>query len=103
MSFLSPTTPSGRLFTAIIAAFADFEREIIRERVVAGIRRAQAQGKHCGRPKTKVDPRPATALLHEGRSLREVADILGVSRSTLRRRLREGGAWPLPNNMAAEE
>lgn len=91
---LDTTTPAGRLFTAIIAAFASFERDIIRERVVAGIRRAQAQGKHCGRPKIDLDLRPAAAMLREGRSLRQVSDIMGVSRSTMRRRLREEGLWP---------
>ena len=91
---LDTTTPAGRLFTAIIAAFASFERDIIRERVIAGVRRAQAAGKHCGRPRVDLELRPAVAMLKEGRGLREVAAILGVSRSTLRRRLQEAGGWP---------
>lgn len=91
---LDTTTPAGRLFTAIIAAFASFERDIIRERVIAGVRRAQAAGKHCGRPRVDLELRPAVAMLKEGRGLREVAKILGVSRSTLRRRLQEAGTWP---------
>jgi len=62
--------------------------------VVAGVRRAQAAGKHCGRPRVEMDLRPAVALLNEGRSLKETAGILGVSRATLRRRLREAGEWP---------
>ena len=45
---LDSTTPAGRLFTAMIAAFAAFERDIIQERVIAGVRRAQAAGKLCG-------------------------------------------------------
>ncbi len=92
---MDSTTPAGRLFTAMIAAFAAFERDLIRERVVAGVRRAQAAGKHCGRPKVEVDIRPAVALLKEGRSLKETARILKISRNTLRRRLRESGEWPL--------
>ncbi len=92
---LDTTTPAGRLFTAIIAAFAAFERDIIRERVIAGVRRAQAQGKHCGRPKVELEIRPAVAMLQQGRGLREVASILGVSRTTLRRRLKEAGEWPV--------
>lgn len=91
---LDTTTPAGRLFTAIIAAFASFERDIIRERVIAGVRRAQAAGKHCGRPRVDLELRPAAAMLKEGRSLRDVAAILGVSRTTLRRRLQEAGGWP---------
>ena len=93
---LDTTTPAGRLFTAIIAAFSAFERDIIRERVIAGVRRAQAAGKHCGRPRVKLDLRPAVAMLEGGHSLREAAESLGVSRSTLRRRLKEAGHWPLP-------
>ncbi len=92
---LDTTTPAGRLFTAMIAAFAAFEADLIRERVIAGVRRAQAAGKHCGRPRVEMDLRPALALLKEGRSLKETARILGVSRNTLRRRLREAGEWPI--------
>ena len=93
---LDTTTPAGRLFTAIIAAFGAFERDIIRERVIAGVRRAQAQGKHCGRPRVHLDLRPAVAMLEGGHSLREAAESMSVSRSTLRRRLKEAGMWPPP-------
>jgi DNA invertase Pin-like site-specific DNA recombinase len=79
----------------IIAAISELERETIRERVVAGVRRAQSAGKHCGRPKVEMDLRPALALLKDGRSLKETARILDVSRNTLRRRLREAGCWPI--------
>ena len=88
------STPMGKAVFTIIAAVAELEKDIIRERVKAGIARAKSQGKHCGRPRIEFDVRPALALLGEGRPLREVASILDVSRSTLRRRLREGGEWP---------
>ena len=91
---LDTTTPAGRLFTSMIAAFGEYEKEAIRERVIAGVRRAQRAGKHCGRPRKEVDVRPAVALLREGRDLKETATILKVDRNTLRRRLREAGAWP---------
>ncbi len=93
---LDSTTPAGRLFTAMIAAFAAFERDLIQERVIAGVRRAQTAGKHCGRPRREVDLRPAVALLREGRGLKDVARILKVPRATLRRRLEEAGQWPVP-------
>ena len=86
---IDTTTASGRLLLQLLGAFAEFERNLIRERVVAGVRRAQANGVHCGRPKVELDLRPARALLNEGRAVREVASVLGVSRSTLRRRLEE--------------
>ena len=88
------STPMGKAMFTIIAAVAQLERDIIRERVIAGVRRAQAAGKHCGRPRVEMDLRPALALLREGRSLKEAARILQVSRNTLRRRLREARAWP---------
>ena len=73
----------------LLGAFAEFERNLIVERVRAGIARAQTNGVHCGRPRVELDLRPARALLNEGRAVREVAKFLGVSRSTLRRRLQE--------------
>ena len=100
---LDSTTPAGRLFTAMIAAFAAFERDLIQERVVAGIRRAQAAGKHCGRPPKEIDLRPAVALLREGRGLKDVARILKVPRATLRRRLEEAGLWPVSREAAGRE
>lgn len=96
---LDSTTPAGRLFTAIIAAFASFERDLIRERVVAGVRRAQASGKHCGRPKVELDLRPALAMLDQGHGLKTTAKAIGVSRATLRRRLEEAGEWPRPEGV----
>ena len=48
---IDTTTPSGRLQQNILAAFAEYEREIIRERVKDGIARARAEGKPLGRPK----------------------------------------------------
>jgi DNA invertase Pin-like site-specific DNA recombinase len=49
------TTPSGRLFIQVIGALGEFERELIRERVVLGIENARASGKILGRPKTRPE------------------------------------------------
>jgi DNA invertase Pin-like site-specific DNA recombinase len=46
------TSPSGILMMQILGAFAEFERELIRERTIAGLERARQQGKQLGRPKT---------------------------------------------------
>ncbi len=100
------TTPAGRFTLQILGAVAELERSLIRERVVAGVRRAQAAGKHCGRPKVEMDLRPALAMLDQGHGLKTTAKALGVSRATLRRRLEEGGAWPRPEGVqksAADE
>ena len=98
---IDTTSPSGRLLLQLLGCFAEYERSLLRERVIAGVRRAQAQGKHCGRPRVELDLRPAVALLKEGRSLKEVSRILKVSRATLRRRLREAGEWPVCADEAA--
>lgn len=91
---IDTTSPTGRLLLHLLAAFAEYERNIIKERVVAGVRRAQAAGTHCGRPKVELDLRPALAMLGSGYGLKSVAASLGVSRATLRRRLEEAGEWP---------
>ncbi len=93
------TTPAGRFTLQILGAVAELERSLIRERVVAGVRRAQAAGKHCGRPKVDLDLRPALAMLDQGHGLKTTAKALGVSRATLRRRLEEAGAWPRPEGV----
>jgi len=91
---------TGRLLLQLLGAFADYERSLLRERVVAGVRRAQASGKHCGCPRKELDLRPALALLDEGRGLKDVARILKVPRATLRRRLDEAGRWPVGRQAA---
>lgn len=91
---LDSTTPAGRLFTAMIGAFAEFERDLIQERVIAGVRRAQAQGKHCGRPKRETSDKAlvvARSLLDQGWGWRAIAEATGIPRDTLRRRLLEAG------------
>ena len=91
---IDTTTPSGRFTLQILGAVAELERGLVRERVIAGVRRAQAAGKHCGRPKVELDLRPALAMLGQGHGLKTTAKALGVSRATLRRRLVEAGEWP---------
>jgi len=84
------TTPAGRLFMMMLAAFAQFERENSLERINAGIKAAQAAGVHCGRPR-KVTPTMVhwarQMVYDEGWTLVEVAAVLGVSESTMSKRL----------------
>lgn len=93
-SGIDTTSPSGRLMLHLLGAFAEFERGLIHERVMAGVRRAQSNGTHCGRPKVELDLRPAIALLDQNRGLKQVASILGVNKNTLRARLIEAHEWP---------
>jgi len=87
---IDSTTPSGRLLFHVLAAIAEFERELIRERVLAGLRRARARGKRLGRPPTHhVTPVAARAALEEhGGRLRATARALKLHPETLRRALR---------------
>jgi DNA invertase Pin-like site-specific DNA recombinase len=83
---IDTTTPAGRLLFHMLAAIAEFERDLIRERVIAGVRRARALGKHLGRPKIHhVDIARAQALRAEGQSWRATARALGVHPMALRR------------------
>lgn len=91
---IDTTSATGRLMLHILGAFASYERELIRERVVAGVRRAQAKGTHCGRPVVEIDLRPAVSMLEDGYGLKAISTSLGVSRATLRRRLADAGEWP---------
>jgi DNA invertase Pin-like site-specific DNA recombinase len=85
---IDTTTPAGRLLFHVLAAIAQFERELIADRVRAGIRRAKAQGKRLGRPRLHhVDPARARALLADGLSLRAVARALKTHATTVRRAL----------------
>ena len=93
---IDTSTPMGKMVFTMIAAVSELERALIRERVIAGVRRAQAQGKHCGRKPVSIDLRPAVAMLDKGHGIKTTARSLGVSVSTLRRRLREAGEWPRP-------
>ena len=74
---------SGRLQLAILAALSQFERERLRERTVAGLERARAQGKRLGRPSEPVPVGKLESV--KGISVREGARRLGVARSTLQR------------------
>jgi len=96
---IDTTSATGRLLLHLLAAFAEYERCLIKERVLAGVRRAQAEGKHCGRPVVEMDLRPAVAMLKAGYGLKAMAKSLGVSRATLRRRLEEAGEWPKSDDL----
>lgn len=86
---IDTSTPAGRFFFHIIAAMAEMERELIRERTRAGLDSARAQGLVGGRKKVLTDKKLASAktLLEGGTPPREVAGQLGVSVATLYRHI----------------
>ncbi len=85
---IDTTTPGGRLVFHVFASLAEFERDLIRERTQAGL--AAARGRQGGRPTvlSPVKRKQATRMITEGTPIVEVAQALGVSRSTLYRQLR---------------
>jgi DNA invertase Pin-like site-specific DNA recombinase len=82
---LDLSTPSGRLMFHVIGAMAQFERELIRERVRSGIAHAQVKGVRMGRPTVSVDAPAVARLRSEGRSWAEVCQELGVSKGSAHR------------------
>ena len=76
------STPNGRLVFGIFASIAEFERELIRERVRSGLAAARARGKRIGRPRKIVDAVKIARLRESGASWRDIANRLGVSVGT---------------------
>jgi DNA invertase Pin-like site-specific DNA recombinase len=89
LSSVDTTSADGRLFFQIIGAMAEFERALIKDRTIAGLAAAKAQGKVGGRPKA-MDPRmirQAQDLKAEGKSYGAIAKALGVGQTTVYRAL----------------
>ena len=83
---LDLTTPSGRAMAGMLAIFAEFEREILRERVRAGIAQARKEGRPHGRPRTaSLKANEILRLKTEQVSHSEIARRLGVGRTSVRR------------------
>jgi DNA invertase Pin-like site-specific DNA recombinase len=89
---LDLTTPAGRAMAAMLAVFAEFEREILRERVKAGIAQARAKGKVWGRPRTAASrAEQVRQMTEQGLRPAEIAQRLGIARTSVRRILAEEG------------
>ena len=79
------STPNGRLVFGIFASIAEFERELIRDRVRSGLAAARARGKQLGRPRVAVDGLRIAELRAEGRGWKAIAAELGVGVGTILR------------------
>jgi DNA invertase Pin-like site-specific DNA recombinase len=77
------STPNGRLVFGIFASIAEFERELIRGRVISGLAAAQARGVRLGRPRRTVDAAEVARLRASGVSWREISQQLGVGVGTV--------------------
>ena len=87
---LDTTTPTGRLIFNVVGAVAEFEKDIIRERVRAGLENAKRKGKRLGRPPVSsrlVDE--AKKLRSEGMSFRQIGKRLGIPESTVRANIKQ--------------
>src|SRR5215467_583323 len=80
-------TPSGRLMMQLLGAMAEFERNLIQERVKAGLAHARAKGVKLGRPGRQLDVSQVHALHSAGASIRQIAAQLGSSFGSTRRAL----------------
>ncbi len=79
------SNPTSRLLLHILASVAEFERELIRERVRAGIKSAKYRGKQVGRRRVVFDRSKTSAMHDAGATLRQIASALGVGKGTIQR------------------
>jgi DNA invertase Pin-like site-specific DNA recombinase len=86
---LDTSTPAGRLLFNVLGAIGEFELDLIRDRTRAGVEAARRRGKRIGRPPALDRDQLARArrMRDAGRSFSEVAEVLGVGRSTIHRAL----------------
>jgi len=83
---LDLTTPAGRAMAALLAVFAEFEREVLRERVRAGLAHARQNGKRLGRPLTAgLQADQVRKLRRSGLSKSQIARQLNIGRTSVRR------------------
>jgi len=88
---LDLTTPAGRAMAGLLAVFAEFEREILRERVRAGLAHARQNGQRLGRPITaSLQAEQVRKLSRAGVSKAEIARQLEIGRTSVRRILAHG-------------
>jgi DNA invertase Pin-like site-specific DNA recombinase len=82
---IDTTTPSGRMIFGIFSALGEYERELMRERIMAGQRRARSQGVQIGRPSKMNDAvRTSVKLLHgNGMAIRIIAKQLEIGVGTV--------------------
>ncbi len=94
--------PMSDFMLAILGAAAEFERELISERVKDGMARAKSEKKRIGRPgaleKRGVDPSRIIELRESGKSIREISQLVGIKRSTVHGILRSVSEKPTPQD-----
>lgn len=92
---LDTSTPTGKLVFQIVGAVAEFEKDIIRERVIAGLANARRQGKRLGRP--PIPPQlltQAQAMRSQGLSFRKIGQALNIDEGTVRKNIKRPEKGP---------
>jgi putative DNA-invertase from lambdoid prophage Rac len=81
------TSPTGKMTMGVIAAVAEFERDLLIERTQSGLARAKAQGKSLGRPQVLLESQKKQVVeqLKEGKTITAIARYFTVSRQTIMR------------------
>jgi DNA invertase Pin-like site-specific DNA recombinase len=82
---IDTTSPLGQALFTIVSAVAQLERDLIRERVRAGLRNARAKGKKFGRPRVEIDAVRVAELRRDGLSWSQVCRTLNVSKGSAQR------------------
>jgi len=88
------STPNGRLVFGIFASIAEFERELIRDRVRSGLALARSRGRQLGRPRIVVDASRVASLRAQGQSWASISAEMGIGRGTAQR-----ACHSLPKNL----
>ncbi len=94
---IDTTLPAGRLLFHVLAAISEFELDLIRDRVMAGLKRARARGIKLGRPRTPIDLGRVVQMRASGSSIRAVARALKVSPMSVTRALADMSCLKTPH------
>jgi len=94
---IDTSTPMGKMVFTVLAAVAELELSLIRERVIMGLQRAKAQGKKLGRPRVAVNADRVAALRAQGHSWAMITKELGIGKGTAQRAF-----YNLPKNPATK-
>ena len=84
---IDTSSPLGEAIFTIISAMSTLERDIIAERVKGGLRKARANGKRLGRPRSAVDTDKVVEYRKQNKSIRQIASEMNLSKSAVQRTL----------------
>ena len=84
---IDTSSPLGEAIFTIISAMSKLERDIIAERVKGGLRKARANGKRLGRPKSEVDTDKVIEYRKQNKSIRQIASEMNLSKGAVQRTL----------------